>query len=81
MTLLEEIAFVIEDRGWKNCYLVEFVQTSVKNNELNEDLVDRKTLRKLKGMMYCRDCGYVKPIEKLCCWICSKCRLILGYIF
>jgi len=45
--LLEEIAFVIGDRGWKNCRLVEFVTSSTKNNMLNKELVDKKTLERL----------------------------------
>ena len=47
MTLLEEIAFVITCRGWKNCYLIELVSTSVKNNQLNRELVDNRTLKRL----------------------------------
>lgn len=47
MTLLEEIAFVIADRGWENTRLIEFVSTSVKNNQLNRELVDNKTLKRL----------------------------------
>ena len=47
MTLLEEIAFVIADRGWKNGYLIEFVTSSVANKTLNKELVDKKTLGKL----------------------------------
>jgi len=47
MSLLEEIAFVIVDRGWKNGFLIEFVSISVKNNQLNRELVDNKTLKRL----------------------------------
>jgi len=80
MNLLEQIAFVIINRGWKNCYLIEFVKTSVANNKLNRELVNKKILKEFERenkMLYCKDCGYVKTIEKLSCWICSSCRLVL----
>lgn len=47
MTLLEQIAFVISDRGWRNGRLVEFVTSSVKHKTLNKELVDKKTLERL----------------------------------
>ncbi len=47
MTLLEEIAFVIESRGWRNTFLLKLVSTSVRDNQLNRELVDNRTLKRL----------------------------------
>ncbi len=46
MTLLEEIAFVIADRGWRNTFLLALISTSVKNNQLNRELVANKMLKR-----------------------------------
>jgi len=48
MDLIDKIAFVIEDRGWKNCHLIDFVVKSTKEKRLQEDLIDESTLKKLK---------------------------------
>ena len=48
MELIDKIAFVIADKGWKNCHLIDFVVKSVKERKLAEDLIDEGTLKKLK---------------------------------
>jgi len=42
----DKIIFVIENRGWKNGKLIEFIKTS--KNELNKQLVDENILKKLE---------------------------------
>ena len=41
----DKIIFVIENRGWKNGKLIEFIKTS--KNEINKELVDKWCLDKL----------------------------------
>jgi hypothetical protein len=41
-----KIIFIIKNRGWKNGKLLEFLSTSME--EINEKLVDKSTLKKLK---------------------------------
>jgi len=48
MTLIDKIAFVIEDRGWKNNHLIDFVVKSAQTQKLQEHLIDEATLKKLK---------------------------------
>lgn len=50
MSLLEQVAFVIKNKGWKNTYLIEFVSTTTKDNKLNRNLIDRKVLKKLDDL-------------------------------
>ena len=41
----DKIIFVIENRGWKNGKLIEFIKTS--KNEINKQLIDKNCLDKL----------------------------------
>ena len=41
----DKIIFVMENRGWRNGKLIEFIKTS--KNELNKELVDKNCLDKL----------------------------------
>lgn len=50
----DKIVFVIENRGWKNGKLAEFIKTS--KEKLNEDLVDEKVLKKLNELQDCQPC-------------------------
>ena len=45
-TLLEQIRLVIVNRAWRNGRLTEFVDSSVKNKELNLDLIDKWFIKK-----------------------------------
>ncbi len=48
MNNYDKIIFVIKNLGWKNGKLEEFIETS--KNELNEELVDKRVLKKLKEL-------------------------------
>jgi hypothetical protein len=49
--LLEQIRLVIINRAWKNGRLLDFIDSSVKNNSLNIDLIDKSFLIKLENPM------------------------------
>ena len=49
MENIDKIIFVIENRGWKNGKLTEFIKTS--RNKLNENLVDDRILKKLNEII------------------------------
>ena len=50
----DKIIFVIENRGWKNGKLLEFIKTS--KDKLNEDLVDKACLKKLNEILKQQPC-------------------------
>lgn len=52
----DKIIFVIENRGWKNGKLIEFIKTS--KNELNKQLVDKNCLDKLSIQVGARVMGF-----------------------
>jgi hypothetical protein len=51
MELLDQIAFIIENKGWKNCHLIDFVVQSVRKRKLQGTYVDEGMLKKLEIQM------------------------------
>ena len=44
----DKVIFIVKNRGWKNGKLLEFLSTSME--EINEKLVDKSILKKLKEL-------------------------------
>lgn len=51
MELIDQIAFIIENRGWKNCHLIDFVVQSVYKRKLQGTYIEEGMLKKLEIQM------------------------------